>query len=110
MHIIIPIILFFAFVGTIIGEYYYIQSFIYSDADTNAKCSKIVGNKVGDPCGAWDTTIKSCRKGKITKGPDGKLSCTAPGSYGPVALAALIIILFVAFIVTLIKSIHHHTS
>lgn len=56
---ILPISLMIIAVGFFVGMVLLYNNDIYSDADTEDKCSAIVGKD----CGAWNIETKTCRKG-----------------------------------------------
>ncbi len=102
---IIPIVLLLLSVGVSVGAGFYSKSFYFSDIDNQTDCgnkSKLSVSCQQDPkcCGAWDSVAKKCRHGQI----DGN-KCVSSGHVGPLLLLATGLVLFIAFVITLVRAI-----
>lgn len=105
IHWIVPLSLFMVSIGGFIGAVMWVNTYTYPHIDNEKDCndkSRQVNSKDSTECAVWDDKGKICRKGHVE---DNK--CESKGHVGPLILTIVSILLFIAFIVTLVMFIRN---
>jgi hypothetical protein len=108
MHWGVPLLLLALSIGTFIGAALYVRTLEFPHLTNERDCS----NRAKLPkscqdnkncCGVWDASLKACRKGTLVDG----MECRSERSVGPLAIVGVGVVLFVAFIVTLVMALRN---
>ena len=75
----------------------------------SADSCKTVKGAIGSSCIVWDSSGKTCRKGKLKKASDGNLMCYSKGDSFPMVFtisSALFGVLFLVFLIVGLVKMH----